>query len=189
MDADALAARIAALELKVAEQQRELTRLADIEAIKKLQKAYGYYVEHMMYQEIVDCFADDLETKLDWLAGKYLRKDGVQRYFEFMKTTPPEVRPHVMQIAGPGAIDAARRHAGHRARGAAGRSVGRPLDGRRVKTREPEEPSRPVTVDWTVEVPPGEHTVAVEAVGPASRAASTSRVNTGPASAALTISS
>ena len=95
-----LAARVEALEKQVREQQKELTRLSDIEAIKRLQKAYGYYVEHMMYQEIVDCFADSPEVILDWLEGKYLGKAGVRKYFEFMKTAPPDFAHQVMPIAG-----------------------------------------------------------------------------------------
>ena len=100
MNTDALLARMEALEKKVKEQEKELTRLKDIEAIKKLQKAYGYYVEHMMYQEIVDCFADSADVILDWLEGKYLGEVGVRKYFEFMKTAPPEFMHQVMQIAG-----------------------------------------------------------------------------------------
>jgi hypothetical protein len=131
MDTDALAARIEALEITVARQQRELTRLADIEAIKKLQKAYGYYVEHMMYQEIVDCFAEDPGTKLDWLEGKYLGKAGVKRYFEFMKTTPPEFRHQVMQLAGIVDIDADGKHASGRWYAFGGIFVPRPEGWRR----------------------------------------------------------
>lgn len=63
--------------------------MRDIEAIKKLQKAYGYYVEHMMYPEIVDCFADSPDVILDWLEGKYVGKTGVRKYFEFRKKQPP----------------------------------------------------------------------------------------------------
>src|SRR3972149_11360495 len=100
MDNKDLLARIEALETKVKTQAKQLTRLKDIEAIKKLQKAYGYYVEHMMYQEIVDCFADSPDVKLDWLEGKYLGKAGVRKYFEFMKTAPPDFSHQVMQIAG-----------------------------------------------------------------------------------------
>jgi hypothetical protein len=128
---EALAARIQALELKVTEQQKELTRLADIEAVKKLQKAYGYYVEHMMYREIVDCFADDPETKLDWLEGKYLGKAGVEKYFEFMKTTPPEFRHQVMQIAGIVDIDEDGWHASGRWYAFGGIFVPRPEGWRR----------------------------------------------------------
>lgn len=60
------------------EQQAELTGLRDIEAIKKLQRAYGYYVERMMYQEIVDYFTDIPDVILDWLEGKFLGKEGVK---------------------------------------------------------------------------------------------------------------
>ena len=35
--------------------EQKLSKLDDIEAIKRLQKAYGYYVEHWMYEEIIDC--------------------------------------------------------------------------------------------------------------------------------------
>ena len=95
-----MTARIEALEKQVEEQQKELRRLADIEAIKKLQKAYGYYVEHMMWREIIDCFADSPDVCLDWLEGKYLGKAGVRKYFERMESMPPEFMHQVMQIAG-----------------------------------------------------------------------------------------
>ncbi len=100
MNSEALAARVAALEAKLAAQEKELTRLADIEAVKRLQKAYAYYVEHMMYQEIIDCFADSPDVVLDWLEGKYLGKAGVIKYFQPMKTSPRDFRHQVMPIAG-----------------------------------------------------------------------------------------
>ena len=100
MNVEALVARIEALERQVRTQEKQLTVLQDIEAIKKLQKAYGYYVEHMMYQEIVDCFSDSPDVILDWLEGKYLGKEGVRKYFEFMKAAPPDFMHQVMQIAG-----------------------------------------------------------------------------------------
>ncbi|OGO18249.1 MAG: hypothetical protein A2Z15_06370 [Chloroflexi bacterium RBG_16_50_11] len=100
MNDAALLARIEALEKKVKAQEKQLTILKDIEAIKKLQKAYGYYVEHMMYQEIVDCFSDSPDVRLNWLEGQYSGKEGVKKYFEFMKTTPPDFMHQVMQIAG-----------------------------------------------------------------------------------------
>ena len=100
MNTAEMAARIEALEKQVEEQQKEIRRLADIEAIKKLQKAYGYYVEHMMWREIIDCFADSPDVCLDWLEGKYLGKAGVRKYFERMESNPPEFMHQVMQIAG-----------------------------------------------------------------------------------------
>src|SRR3990172_7868748 len=53
----------------------------------------------MMYQEIVDCIADSPEVVLNWLEVQYLGKEGVGRYFEFMKQAPAEARHQVMQIA------------------------------------------------------------------------------------------
>jgi hypothetical protein len=105
MNVEALTARIEALEKQVKTQKKQLAVLRDIEAIKKLQKAYGYYVEHMMYQEIVDCFSDSPDVILDWLEGKYLGKEGVRKYFEFMKSAPPDFMHQVMQIAGVVDID------------------------------------------------------------------------------------
>lgn len=105
MNVEALVARVEALEKQVKAQEKQLAVLRDIEAIKKLQKAYGYYVEHMMYQEIVDCFSDSPDVLLDWLEGKYLGKEGVRKYFEFMKSAPPDFIHQVMQIAGVVDID------------------------------------------------------------------------------------
>jgi hypothetical protein len=100
MNTAELEARIAALEEQVEEQHKEIRRLGDIEAIKKLQKAYGYYVEHVMWREIIDCFSDSPDVCLDWLEGKYLGKVGVRKYFERMESMPPEFMHQVMQIAG-----------------------------------------------------------------------------------------
>jgi hypothetical protein len=80
MDTEQMEARLTALENQVKTQAKQLQVLEDIEAIKRLQKAYGYYVEHMMYQEIVDCFADSPGVVLNWLEGQYLGKEGVRRY-------------------------------------------------------------------------------------------------------------
>jgi hypothetical protein len=90
----------AALEARIEALEKQLTMLSDIEAIKKLQKAYGYYVEHMMYEEIIDCFSDSPDVRLNWLEGQYLGKAGVRKYFEFMKTAPPDFMHQVMPIAG-----------------------------------------------------------------------------------------
>jgi hypothetical protein len=100
MNITEMEARLKVLEERVKSQDNRLRTLEDIEAIKRLQKAYGYYVEHMMYQEIVDCFSDSPDVVLNWLEGQYLGKEGVKKYFEFMKQAPPEFSHQVMQIAG-----------------------------------------------------------------------------------------
>lgn len=88
------------LEARVRELEVQVRTLKDIEAIKKLQKAYGYYVEHMMYQEIVDCFSDSPDVTLNWLEGQYRGKEGVKKYFAFIKDRPPGFAHQVMQLAG-----------------------------------------------------------------------------------------
>ncbi len=100
MNIKELEEKLEALEKQVKVQAKELTTLKDIEAIKKLQKAYGYYVEHMMYQEIVDCFSDSPDVVLNWLEGQWLGKEGVKKYFAFMQKAPPTFQHQVMQIAG-----------------------------------------------------------------------------------------
>ena len=61
--------------------EQKLSKLDDIEAIKRLQKAYGYYVEHWMYEEIIDCFSDGPGVYLNWIEGVWKGKEGVRRYF------------------------------------------------------------------------------------------------------------
>lgn len=100
MDIESLAARLAGLEKQVDAQNKELTRLKDIEAIKKLQRAYNYYVEHMMVDEIIDCFPDHPEVRLDWLEGKYCGLDSVKKYFDILRDMPVEFRHQLMPIGG-----------------------------------------------------------------------------------------
>ena len=81
MDMAAMESRLKALEEQMKAQERKITLLEDIEAIKRLQKAYNYYVEHMLGDAIIDCFSDSPDVVLDWLEGKWLGKEGVKKYF------------------------------------------------------------------------------------------------------------
>jgi len=73
-NSDDLLARIEALEKKVA-------IIEDIEKIKKLQRAYGYYLEHWMAEDIIDLFVDGPDAALLIASGKYQGKDAVKRFF------------------------------------------------------------------------------------------------------------
>ncbi len=95
---------IGALEnkIKVLEDQvRALQTLLDIEEIKKLQRAYGYYLEHWMAQEIIDLFADGDGVCLDfpWNEGTYLGKAGVRRYYEGRFKPDRELFHQIMPIS------------------------------------------------------------------------------------------
>lgn len=100
MNIETLAAKIEALEKKVNEQDKELVRVRDIEAIKKLQRAYGYYVERWMYQELVDCYSDRDDVTMDYPEGKFKGKEGIIRYFGSITDQPREFLHQLMPIAG-----------------------------------------------------------------------------------------
>jgi hypothetical protein len=51
--------RLERLEARLAEAERRITRMEDVEAIKRLQRAYGYYLDKGFWQEIADLFAPD----------------------------------------------------------------------------------------------------------------------------------
>ena len=89
-------ARLKALEKKVA-------LLEDVNEVKRLQRAYSYYVQHMMRDEIYDCFADSPDVVLHWLEGTWRGKEGVKRYFGIgsdRPEPPPGFLHQVMPIAG-----------------------------------------------------------------------------------------
>jgi hypothetical protein len=100
MNIDELAAKINTLENKV-------RTLEDIEEIKKLQRAYGYYLEHWMAEDIIDCFADEPDTELLVAAGHYIGKENIRDFFhhgrknaEVRKAENPEFLHQVMQLSG-----------------------------------------------------------------------------------------
>ena len=88
------------LEKRVEILENQVRTLQDIEEIKILQRAYGYYFEHLMVDEIVDLFADgpDVDFDLGEL-GIFKGKAGVRRYFDdYIKG--PERIDQVMQLSG-----------------------------------------------------------------------------------------
>jgi hypothetical protein len=99
--------------MKLEEMQQQLTELRarvqaleDTEAIKKLQRAYGYYLQHFMADDLSDLFADGPESCLIIAAGTFKGKEAVRRFFHMgqegdMKRLPnPEFLHQVMQLSG-----------------------------------------------------------------------------------------
>jgi hypothetical protein len=68
------------LERLVTSLERRRTELQDVNDIKRLQAAYGYYVDAAMWDQVADLFADNgtLEYGLD---GVYRGKNRVRQYF------------------------------------------------------------------------------------------------------------
>jgi hypothetical protein len=90
------------MEKRIIELEKEVGILRDIEDIQRLQKSYGYYIQHWLYEEIIDLFADGKDTMLNIMAGIFEGKEGVRRYFSSMKglTANPEFLHQIMQLSG-----------------------------------------------------------------------------------------
>ena len=76
---------VAALVTRIERLEHELGIAQDIEAIRKLQYTYGYFIDKSQYNETVDLFAEGGEV---WfLGGIYRGKAGVRRlYIERFQT-------------------------------------------------------------------------------------------------------
>ncbi len=69
---DALAVRAAALE-------RDVARLEDVNAIKKLQRIYGFYTDKQLWSEAADLFAADGTIEVGG-RGVYVRRDRIRDF-------------------------------------------------------------------------------------------------------------
>jgi hypothetical protein len=100
MSIEDLERKIKILEDQLGSQEKKLRTLEDIEKIKRLQRAYGYYLEHWMAQEVIDLFSDGPNVSLMLADGTYLGKQGVIRYFESHNNASNEFLHQVMQVSG-----------------------------------------------------------------------------------------
>lgn len=97
--------KLKALEAKIqalGDLQARVQTLEDIENIKKLQRAYGYYLEHMMAEDVLDLFADGENVELWLTAGKFKGKDEIRRLYHYIKDSfpGPEFLHQIMQLSG-----------------------------------------------------------------------------------------
>jgi hypothetical protein len=99
MTAKTLEARVAALEKENKILKKQATQAEDYVAICNLQCAYGFYLEHWMSQEVMDCFAlDHPEVSAMLVEGTYKGPAGVRRYFGKVQKLGPESMHMVMQV-------------------------------------------------------------------------------------------
>jgi hypothetical protein len=91
------------LEAKVKILENQIRALQDTQEIEKLQRIYGYYLEHWMVPEILGLFSESPDVALEWPEGTYLGQDGVRRYFEgdgtWNKKGDPEFLHQLMQVS------------------------------------------------------------------------------------------
>ncbi|KAG9235929.1 SnoaL-like domain-containing protein [Amylocarpus encephaloides] len=72
---------VAELKAIVESLKKQVEKVNDEAEIKKLHFKYGYYLDKCLYQEVVDLYADDPGTYVEFLGGRYLTKEGVHRLY------------------------------------------------------------------------------------------------------------
>ena len=71
------------------ELEVRLRTLEDIEEINKLQRAYGYYLEHWEGQHIVELFSNSNNVSVEAnRKGVYLGQEGIKYFFLTDKVSP-----------------------------------------------------------------------------------------------------
>lgn len=83
----------AELEARIAALEGRLTRLEDIEAIKRLQRAYGYYLDKGLWSQMAALFAEDGTAEIA-ARGKYIGRDSVLRLFREVFGKGQDGLPH-----------------------------------------------------------------------------------------------
>jgi hypothetical protein len=102
------------LQSRLLDMEKELQKLKDIEAIRRLQHIYGFYLTTFMNEEMISLFSDSPESSLEFPEGTFLSKKGVQLAFGHSnKEMNPEFMHQLMQLQG--VIDVA--HDGKTAKG------------------------------------------------------------------------
>jgi hypothetical protein len=96
---NALEAEVKTLKKQVKVRDKQIQTLQDIEDIKRLQCAYGYYLEHWMSDEIIDCFSNSPGVSGTFVEGTYNGPEGIRRYFGRGRVVPPEFLHLVMQVS------------------------------------------------------------------------------------------
>jgi hypothetical protein len=124
MSTESIAAKLQKLEetvskLEVAEKKSQriisrlktrMTRTEDIEAIKKLQRAYGFYLEHWEEENLIGLFSkrEDLTIEIND-SGEFRGQAGLRQCYVFgdhytayagQKTAPPEYLHLMVPISG-----------------------------------------------------------------------------------------
>ncbi|MHB8105011.1 MAG: nuclear transport factor 2 family protein [Dehalococcoidales bacterium] len=95
----AMESEIKTLKKQVKARDKQIQTLEDIDAIKRLQCAYGYYLEHWMGDEIIECFSKSEEVSGTFVEGTYKGQAGIRKYFGRMQEVPPEFLHMVMQVS------------------------------------------------------------------------------------------
>jgi hypothetical protein len=80
---------ITELEARYRQLEAAARHVTDVQAIERLQRTYGYYLDNHMYEEVVELFSRDAEFELVD-TGTYKGKDGIARFLGSMAHGSPE---------------------------------------------------------------------------------------------------
>ncbi|MEM2424931.1 MAG: nuclear transport factor 2 family protein [Candidatus Bathyarchaeia archaeon] len=109
MSVEELEVKIKKLEEKVETLEKQVQMLQDIEEIKRLQRAYGYYLERWLVDDLLDLFSDSPEATLKIALGTFIGKESIKRFFYYgmsreevikQRTLNPFYLHQVMQLSG-----------------------------------------------------------------------------------------
>lgn len=86
----------------LAQLEKQVTLLEDIQQIEDLQKVYGYYFDNQMFAEVIDLFSESAESVEVTDHGVFRGKEGVKRMYSGMIgwKRPAWVFFEVMQAQG-----------------------------------------------------------------------------------------
>jgi hypothetical protein len=76
---DDVAARLEAARARLAAIEQRSSRVNDVNEIENLQRSYGYYVDKMLWEHVIDLFTDDATMEIG-LSGVYAGKESIRRY-------------------------------------------------------------------------------------------------------------
>jgi hypothetical protein len=88
--------KLAALQQRIGALEINATRAEDIRAIKKLQRAYGYYLEKGMGDDLADLFSSAAEA--EYAAGIYVGDENIRAWFSQLAEgaqTPGRLSDHM----------------------------------------------------------------------------------------------
>jgi hypothetical protein len=89
------------LEARVIYLEQQLRISRDINEIERLQRAYGYYIEHWISDELTDLFADGTDSAIHLIGlGIFQGKDHIRKFFQSNMGKNPEFLHQVMQTSG-----------------------------------------------------------------------------------------
>lgn len=74
-----LAARVADAQARAEAVRERAARIADINEIENLQRSYGYYVDKMLWDHVVDLFTEDGTMEIG-PSGVYVGKERIRKY-------------------------------------------------------------------------------------------------------------